>query len=91
MNNLYEDLLCKREAISVIGLGYVGMPLAIELAKHFKVVGFDLNQDKVEEYRQGHAAPQEVGDEALKESTAFFSYMNQLFILVQPRRYALPA
>ena len=60
MNNLYEDLLCKREAISVIGLGYVGMPLAIELAKHFKVVGFDLNQDKV-------------GDEALKESTAFFS------------------
>lgn len=73
MNNLYEDLLCKREAISVIGLGYVGMPLAIELAKHFKVVGFDLNQDKVEEYRQGHDATQEVGDEALKESTAFFS------------------
>lgn len=73
MNNLYEELLSRKSAVSVIGLGYVGMPLAIELAKYFKVVGFDLNQSKIEEYKQGHDATREVGDEALKESSVLFS------------------
>lgn len=73
MNDLYEELLSRKSAVSVIGLGYVGMPLAIELAKYFKVVGFDLNQSKIEEYKQGHDATREVGDEALKESSVLFS------------------
>lgn len=73
MNDLYEELLSGKSAVSVIGLGYVGMPLAIELAKYFKVVGFDLNQSKIEEYKQGHDATREVGDEALKESSVLFS------------------
>lgn len=73
MNDLYEELLSRKSAVSVIGLGYVGMPLAIELAKYFKVVGFDLNQSKIEEYKQGHDATREVGDKALKESSVLFS------------------
>ena len=41
--NLYEKLLAKEEKISLVGLGYVGMPIAVAFAKKIDVVGFDLN------------------------------------------------
>ena len=41
--SLYQDLIERKEKLSVIGLGYVGMPLAVSFAKHFDVIGFDLN------------------------------------------------
>jgi UDP-N-acetyl-D-mannosaminuronate dehydrogenase len=45
--NLYENLLRREEKIAVIGLGYVGMPIAVAFAKKVDVVGFDLNEKKI--------------------------------------------
>nr|WP_106781675.1 nucleotide sugar dehydrogenase [Lysinibacillus timonensis] len=59
--------------ISVIGLGYVGLPLAIELAKVFSVVGYDINEEKINFYRKGIDLTNEVGHEVLKNSTIRFS------------------
>jgi len=52
--------------IAVIGLGYVGLPLAVEFAKKFPVVGFDINQSRVDELNSGHDSTLEVEDENLK-------------------------
>ncbi|MEE9372260.1 MAG: nucleotide sugar dehydrogenase [Saprospiraceae bacterium] len=46
--NIYQELKTKTKTISVTGLGYVGLPLALEFAKHFKVIGFDINQSRVD-------------------------------------------
>lgn len=45
--HIYQDLISKKKALSVTGLGYVGLPLALEFAKHFKVIGFDINVERV--------------------------------------------
>ena len=52
--------------IAIIGLGYVGLPLAVEFAKKYKVVGFDINTKRVEELNAGHDSTLEVSDENLK-------------------------
>ena len=52
--------------IAVIGLGYVGLPLAVEFGKKFKVIGFDINQTRVRELNAGHDATLEVEDENLQ-------------------------
>ncbi len=44
---MYNELLSKKKLISVTGLGYVGLPLALEFAKHFKVIGFDINKERI--------------------------------------------
>jgi UDP-N-acetyl-D-glucosamine/UDP-N-acetyl-D-galactosamine dehydrogenase len=44
---MYNELLTKKKLISVTGLGYVGLPLALEFAKHFKVIGFDINKERI--------------------------------------------
>lgn len=44
---MYKGLIQKEKYLSVIGLGYVGLPLALALAKHFRVIGFDINEDRV--------------------------------------------
>lgn len=69
----FEDLVNKREKISVIGLGYVGFPLLIELAKKYDVIGFDINDEKIEKYKNGIDPTNEVGDELTKETTAYFT------------------
>ena len=48
-----QPFIDKEKCISVTGLGYVGLPLALELAKHFKVIGFDINQDRIALMQQG--------------------------------------
>lgn len=55
--------------IAVIGLGYVGLPLAAALAKHFPTVGIDIDQSRVDELRGGHDRTNELTSEALKAST----------------------
>jgi UDP-N-acetyl-D-galactosamine dehydrogenase len=72
--NLYEQIKNRKEKISVIGLGYVGMPLAITFAKKASVIGFDINKEKVEQYLKGIDLTNEVGNKALKETTAFFTW-----------------
>lgn len=72
-SKLYEDLLAGDAKLSLVGLGYVGMPIAVEFAKHVPVIGFDINEAKVEQYKQGHDATKEVGDEALAHTTVDFT------------------
>ena len=52
---IYDDLVAKKKAISVIGLGYVGLPIALEFAKHFKVIGFDISQAQIAQATKKHA------------------------------------
>ena len=47
MNNIYEALINKQAKLSVIGLGYVGLPIALEFSKHIDVVGFDVKPERV--------------------------------------------
>lgn len=72
--SLYESIKQKKEKISVIGLGYVGMPLAIAFAKKAEVIGFDVNKEKVKQYLKGIDVTNEVGNEALQNTTAFFTW-----------------
>jgi UDP-N-acetyl-D-glucosamine/UDP-N-acetyl-D-galactosamine dehydrogenase len=71
--DLFNKITNKEEKISVIGLGYVGLPLAIELSKVFDVVGFDINPYKIEKYINGIDLTNEVGEEALKNTTLHFT------------------
>lgn len=72
--SLYEKIKNQAERLSVIGLGYVGMPIAVAFAKKgIKVIGFDLNTAKVELYKKGIDPTKEVGDEAIKNSTVEFT------------------
>lgn len=71
--NLYNDLLQKREALSVIGLGYVGMPIAVAFSKKVNVIGFDLNPRKIDLYRSGIDPTDEVGDSAVAECSVEFT------------------
>ena len=48
MSMNFQDYVSKKSQLSVIGLGYVGLPIALELAKKFKVIGFDINPKRVE-------------------------------------------
>ena len=43
-NNIYQNLIAGKEKLALVGLGYVGMPIAVEFAKHIKVIGFDINE-----------------------------------------------
>ena len=71
--NLYEKIKNKEEKISVIGLGYVGLPLAVSFARVTEVIGFDVAKDKVEGYINGIDVTKEVGNEALIETTILFT------------------
>lgn len=70
---LYQKIKDKKENLSVIGLGYVGMPLAIAFANKVNVIGFDVNKEKIELYKQGIDVTNEVGNKALKETTALMT------------------
>ena len=70
---LYERIVRGEEKISLIGLGYVGMPIAVAFSKKAKVIGFDLNEKKIEMYRQGVDPTHEVGDAAVAASTVEFT------------------
>nr|WP_260620425.1 nucleotide sugar dehydrogenase [Gordonibacter massiliensis (ex Traore et al. 2017)] len=66
-------MLRREEKLALVGLGYVGMPLAVEFAKHVDVVGFDINEDKIEQYRRGVDATKEVGDEVVSTTSVDFT------------------
>jgi UDP-N-acetyl-D-galactosamine dehydrogenase len=69
----FDDLLSQKSSVAVIGLGYVGLPLAVALARHFSVIGFDINVARVEALKNGHDATREVEDEALAASGVRFA------------------
>ena len=66
---VYEQLINKKASIALVGLGYVGMPIAIEFSKHVKTIGFDINKAKIEAYINGIDPTKEVGDDAIKNSS----------------------
>ena len=51
--SLYEKIVSKQEKLALVGLGYVGMPIAVAFAKKVNVIGFDLNSEKINLYKQG--------------------------------------
>lgn len=71
--SLYEKIVSGEEKISLVGLGYVGMPIAVAFAKKVKVVGFDLNAEKIALYKSGVDPTKEVGDEVIKNTTVEFT------------------
>lgn len=73
MKTLYERIVDKEEKIALVGLGYVGMPIAVAFAKKVDVIGFDLNKSKIELYKKGIDPTKEVGDEVIKNTTVKFT------------------
>lgn len=71
--DLYEKLLNGEEKLSLVGLGYVGMPIAVAFARKIKVVGFDLNEKKIELYQSGVDPTNEVGNEVIKNTSVEFT------------------
>lgn len=71
--NLYSKLINREEKIAVIGLGYVGMPIAVTFAKKVDVTGFDVNKRKIELYKSGIDPTNEVGNNEIKNTTAEFT------------------
>ena len=71
-NKIYSGLISGKEKLALVGLGYVGMPIAVEFAKHVKVIGFDINENRVNEYKNGIDSTNEIG-EAIKKTTVDFT------------------
>lgn len=71
-NKIYEGLILGKEKLALVGLGYVGMPIAVEFAKHINVIGFDINEKRIHEYQNGIDSTNEIG-EAIKETTVEFT------------------
>ncbi len=71
--DLYEKLINKEEKLSLVGLGYVGMPIAVAFAKKVDVIGYDLNEKKIELYKNGVDPTNEVGNGAIAASTVDFT------------------
>lgn len=71
--NLYEKIKNRKEKISLVGLGYVGMPIAVAFAKKADVIGFDISQERVELYIKGIDPTKEVGNDVIKETTVEFT------------------
>ena len=73
--------------IGVIGLGYVGLPLAVEFGKKYKVVGFDINQDRIKELKSGKDRTLECSSEELAEAvklsyTSTLEDLNQVNVFI---------
>ena len=71
--NLYEKILNKEEKISLVGLGYVGMPIAVSFSKKANVIGFDVNEAKIQLYKSGIDPTNEVGNGAIEKCTVDFT------------------
>ena len=71
--NLYEKIKNREEKISIVGLGYVGIPIAAAFAKKVNIIGFDISNEKVELYKKGIDPTKEVGNDVIKETTVEFT------------------
>ena len=71
--DLYEKLLQGEEKLSLLGLGYVGMPIAVAFAQKLNVIGFDLNKEKIDLYKSGVDPTREVGDDAIRATSVDFT------------------
>ncbi len=72
-DGLYEKLIRGEEKLALVGLGYVGMPIAVEFAKHVKVIGFNHNERRIQQYKSGVDPTNEVGNEVISRTTVDFT------------------
>ena len=72
-SNLYDRLIRGEEKLALVGLGYVGMPIAVEFAKHVKVIGFNHNEHRIQQYKSGIDPTNEVGNEVISRTTVDFT------------------
>lgn len=70
--DIYQGLVAGTEKLALVGLGYVGLPAAVEFAKHVEVIGFDVDADRISAYKNGMDATREVG-EAIRHTTVDFT------------------
>jgi len=70
---MYNELVNKKEKLAVIGLGYVGLPIALEFSKKLSVIGFDIKPDRVELMKQGIDPSRELESEAFKGCEVFYT------------------
>jgi len=70
---MYQELLEKKKTIAVIGLGYVGLPIALEFGKHFKVIGYDIKEDRVEMMKNRQDPSKELPSEAFDNKDVTFT------------------
>ena len=71
--SVYEKLIAGEEKLALVGLGYVGMPIAVAFARKIKVIGYDLNQQKIRLYQAGIDPTNEVGAEAIRNTAVEFT------------------
>ena len=71
--DLYEQIVSGKEKIALVGLGYVGMPIAVAFAKKVEVIGFDLNEAKINLYKSGIDPTNEVGNDVIKNTKVEFT------------------
>ena len=71
--SLYEKIVNRQEKIALVGLGYVGMPIAVAFAKKANVIGFDLNEEKINKYKSGIDPTCEVGNDVISKTTVDFT------------------
>jgi UDP-N-acetyl-D-glucosamine/UDP-N-acetyl-D-galactosamine dehydrogenase len=76
---MYKELVGKEKKLAVIGLGYVGLPIALEFAKKISVIGFDINQNRIELMKQGIDPSNELDKEAFEDCNIVFT--NSLDVL----------
>ena len=69
----FESLLEGKDRIAVVGLGYVGLPLAVHLSRHFDVVGYDLKPDRIRELKSGKDRTLEIAENDLADARIFFT------------------
>jgi UDP-N-acetyl-D-galactosamine dehydrogenase len=72
-SNLYDRLIRGEERLALVGLGYVGMPIAIEFAKHVSVIGYNHNEHRIQQYKSGIDPTNEVGNEVISKTTVDFT------------------
>jgi len=71
--NLYEGLVSKNEKMSIVGLGYVGLPIAVAFSRLVDVIGFDTDKDKIQLYKNGFDPTKEVGNDAIQKTSVLFT------------------
>lgn len=73
ISNLYNQLINGETKLALVGLGYVGMPIAVEFAKHVQVIGFNHNENRIQQYKSGIDPTNEVGNEVISRTTVDFT------------------
>ena len=71
--SVFSDIREKKSYLALVGLGYVGMPIAVAFSEQVPTIGFDINEEKIGKYREGKDPTNEVGDEKIKNCSVEFT------------------